>query len=259
MTTADSALADSAERFRALHRPGSPVVLPNVWDAASARVVAEAGFPAIATSSAAVARSLGFEDGGTAPPAEMFAAAARIARAVALPVTVDAENGYGLSAAELVRSLVAARAVGCNIEDSTAGVLLDVETHASRLTALREAASAVGLPLVINARVDVFVRNPGRPEAELVDSAVARANRYLAAGADCAYPIGRLAEATVGALTAGIRGPVNVLWTPAGPSVALLTERGAARISAGGGLWQVAMEAFRSAVEGLRPDAGRRP
>src|SRR5262245_9265482 len=176
MTTIDSALASAAERFRSLHRPGSPVVLPNVWDAASARIVAEAGFPAIATSSAAVARSLGFEDGGTAPPAEMFAAAARIARAVDLPVTVDAENGYGLSPADLVRSLVEARAVGCNIEDSTGGVLVDVDAHAARLAALREAAAAVRVRLVINARVDVFVRNPQRPEAELIEDAVARAN-----------------------------------------------------------------------------------
>src|SRR5262245_24320748 len=125
MTTIDSALASAAERFRSLHRPGSPVVLPDVWDAASARIVAEAGFPAIATSSAAVARSLGFEDGGTTPPAEMFAAAARIARAVDLPVTVDAENGYGLSPADLVRRLVEAGAVGCNLDASTAGIPSD--------------------------------------------------------------------------------------------------------------------------------------
>jgi 2-methylisocitrate lyase-like PEP mutase family enzyme len=252
MTTIDTALANAAERFRSLHRRGSPVVLPNVWDAASARVVAEAGFPAIATSSAAVARSLGFEDGGKAPPAEMFAAAARIARAVDLPVTVDAENGYGLSPAELVRSLVDARAVGCNLEDSTAGVLADVDAHATRLGAVREAAAAVGFPLVINARVDVFIRNPQRPEAELVAEAVARARRYLAAGADCAYPIGRLAEATIAALVPAIEGPVNLLWTPAGPPVTRMAALGAARVSAGGGLWQVAMDAFRSAMDGLR-------
>jgi len=253
MTTSDPALADAAERLRSLHRPGSPVVLPNVWDAASARIVAEAGFPAIATSSAAVARSLGFEDGGTAPAAEMFAAAARIARAVNLPVTVDAENGYGLSPADLVRCLVEAGAVGCNLEDSTAGVLSDPEAHAARLAAVREAAAAARVPLVINARVDVFIRNPQRPEAELVVDAVARANRYLAAGADCAYPIGRLAEGTVATLVPAIHGPVNVLWTPAGPPVARLAALGAARVSAGGGLWQAAMDAFRSAVEGLRP------
>jgi 2-methylisocitrate lyase-like PEP mutase family enzyme len=246
-------LAAAAEAFRALHRPGSPVVLPNAWDAASARAVEAAGFPAVATSSVAVAESLGYADGGAAPPAEMFAAAARIARAVGVPVTVDAEDGYGLGPRELAERLVSAGAVGCNIEDSHGGVLSDVEAHADRLAGLRRAATEIGVPLVINARVDVFVRpGPGDPtEAELLGPAVERANRYLAAGADCAYPILCRREGTVAALVRDIDGPVNVHWLADGPSLDRLAELGVARVSAGGSLWRVAMEAYRAAVQRL--------
>ncbi|BCJ27154.1 isocitrate lyase/phosphoenolpyruvate mutase family protein [Actinocatenispora sera] len=242
-----SALADAAATFRALHRPGTPVVLPNAWDANSARIVAEQGFPAVATSSVAVAESLGYSDGGGAPPELMFAAAGRIARAVDLPVTVDAENGYGLPAADLVAALVSAGAVGANIEDSTGGVLSDVDTHAARLAGVREAAVAAGVPLVLNARVDVFLRSPGLSEAERVDAAIARANRYLAAGADCVYPI-LCPPTAVARLVNGIDGPVNVHWRPDGPSPAEFAALGVARISAGGLLWRMAMDAYRNAV-----------
>lgn len=241
------ALADAATAFRSLHRPGSPVVLPNAWDAYSARIVAEQGFPAVATSSVAVAESLGYPDGGGAPAELMFAAAGRIARAVTLPVTVDAEDGYGLPADELVAALVSAGAVGANIEDSTRGVLSDVDTHAARLAGVREAAVAAGVPLVLNARVDVFLRSPELSEAERVDAAIARANRYLAAGADCVYPI-FCPPTTVSRLVAGIDGAVNVHWRPDGPSPAELAALGVARISAGGLLWRMAMDAYRNAV-----------
>jgi 2-methylisocitrate lyase-like PEP mutase family enzyme len=243
-------LAAAAEAFRALHRPGLPVVLPNAWDAASARIVEAAGFPAVATSSIAVAESLGYADGGGAPPAEMFAAAARIARAVGVPVTVDAEDGYGLGARELAERLVSAGAVGCNIEDSHGGVLSDVDAHADRLAGLRRAATEIGVPLVINARVDVFVRRGTgeATEAELIGPAVERANRYLAAGADCAYPILCREEATMARLAAEIDGPVNVHWLAGGPSLDRLAELGVARVSAGGSLWRQAMDAYRAAV-----------
>ncbi|GAA4210290.1 isocitrate lyase/PEP mutase family protein [Actinocatenispora rupis] len=249
--TGPAALAGAAERFRAMHRPGDPVVLPNAWDVASARIVAAQGFPVIATSSVAVAESLGYADGGDASPDDMFAAAARIARAVELPLTVDAENGYGLAPEDLVGRLVAAGAVGCNIEDSTAGALSDVDTHAVRLAGVREAAVAAGVPLVLNARVDVFVRRGDVPEEDVVDDAIARANRYLAAGADCAYPIGVRSEAAVARLVAGIDGPVNVHWRPETP-VSQLAALGVARVSAGGALWHTAMAAYESAVSSLR-------
>lgn len=244
--------ADAADRFRSLHRPGDPVLLANAWDAASARIVAAQGFPAVATSSVAVAESLGHADGGTAPATEMFAAAARIAAAVDVPVTVDAEDGYRLPPAALVDALLAAGAVGCNIEDSTGAVLSDVDDQAARLAGIRKAAGDAGVPLVLNARVDVFLRRGDADEADVVDAAIARANRYLAAGADCAYPIGCREPDTIARLVDGIDGPVNVHWRPAGPTPAVLATLGVARISTGGLLWRAAMDAYRDAVAALR-------
>src|SRR5438132_11093972 len=148
------------ELLRSLHVPGTPPVLPNAWDVPSAKAVVAAGFPVVATSSAAVAESLGFEDHQRAPAGEMFAAAARIAAAVEVPVTVDAEAGYGLSPEDLVESLEAAGAAGCNLEDTnhTDGeALVDADQHTAWLAAVRRAASDRGYGLVINARVDVFM------------------------------------------------------------------------------------------------------
>ncbi|MFV0134089.1 isocitrate lyase/phosphoenolpyruvate mutase family protein [Streptomyces sp. HMX87] len=228
-----------AEAFRALHRgraPGDPLVLPGPWDAASARVFAEAGFPALATPSAGVAASLGYEDGRT-PADEMFAAVARIARSVEVPVSADVEGGYGLPPEELVERLLEAGAVGCNLEDSEDGVLKDPHEHADRLAEVRAAA---GDRLFVNARVDTFVRgvtDPGR--------AIERAALYVAAGADCVYPIGAPAD-VLPLLRSGIQGPVNVFATPGdGPSPAELGELGATRITFGPGLQRRAAEALR--------------
>jgi hypothetical protein len=149
------------------------LVLPNVWEAASAEIMAEAGFPAVATTSAAIAAMLGYRDGEGAPWPEMFAAAGRIARAVAVPVTVDAEAGYGLRPRELVDRLLEIGAVGCNLEDTEhrAGGLADVGAQAERLAAVRAAAGDAGVPIVVNARVDVFLPGAGVPEEERVAEA----------------------------------------------------------------------------------------
>src|ERR1044071_1186429 len=146
------------ESLRSLHRPGSPLLLPNVWDVASARAVVAAGFPVVATTSEAVAATLGFEDEEQAPVEEMLAAASRIANGVEVPVTVDAQAGYGMRPAELVAALRSAGAAGCNLEDTdhAAGSLRDADSQAEWLMAVRQAAADDGYPLVINARVDVF-------------------------------------------------------------------------------------------------------
>src|SRR6476661_3643709 len=154
--TAD--LESQCDLLRSLHRAGAPLLLPNVWDVATARAVVAAGFPVVATGSVAVAAALGYED-HEAPAEEMFAAAARIADGVEVPVTVDAEGGYGMQPGELVAALRSAGAAGCNLEDTdhTAGGLRDPDRHAEWLRAVRQAASADGYRLVINARVDVFL------------------------------------------------------------------------------------------------------
>ncbi len=189
-----SALTNAARRFRAAHHGPRPLVLPNVWDCASARVFAGAGFGALATSSGAVAATLGYADGQHTPAAEMFAAIARIARCVDVPVTADIEAGYGLAPAELAGRLAEAGAVGCNLEDSdpVSRDLADPGRQADFLAAVRAAA---GEALVLNARVDVFVRPRPAGAGDAAAEAAERGRRYLAAGADCCYPI--LAPATV--------------------------------------------------------------
>ncbi|MGC5012259.1 isocitrate lyase/PEP mutase family protein [Streptosporangium sp. DT93] len=229
--------AGKAAALRALHVPGRPLVLPNVWDAASARAVEAAGFPAIATGSAAIAPVLGYDDGEQAPPEEMLAAVARISRAVSLPVTADVERGYRLEPAELVRRLAAAGASGCNLEDSdpATGASIDADEQAGLLRAVRAAAEDAGTDLVINARVDVFMNGTGSDEERLAE-AVRRGRLYLEAGADCVYPIFASEAGIIRELTGRIDGPVNILFRPGTPSLAELAELGVARVSYGHGL-----------------------
>lgn len=234
------------EEFRALHRgrlPGDPLVLPGPWDAVSARVCVDAGFPALATPSAGVAASLGYEDGST-PAEEMFAAVARIVRAVDVPVSADIEGGYGLAPKELVERLLETGAVGCNLEDSGSGVLKDPREHADWLAEVRAAA---GDQLFVNARVDTFIRGEADP-----DRAIERAALYVAAGADCVYPIGAPAD-VLPLLRSGIQGPVNVHGTldGKGPSPTELGELGATRVTFGPGMQRWAERALRGMADEL--------
>ncbi|WP_344010944.1 isocitrate lyase/phosphoenolpyruvate mutase family protein [Streptomyces thermospinosisporus] len=243
-----------ARTFRALHHhraPGDPLVLPGPWDAAAARVFAEAGFPALATPSAGVAASLGYEDGQT-PAEEMFAAVARIARAVDVPVSADVEGGYGLAPKELVERLLEAGVAGCNLEDSEHGVLKDPRAHADWLA---EVCAAAGEALFVNARIDTFLRDagdPGAPAEQLAERAIERAALYVAAGAGCVYPIGAPA-CVLPLLRSGIQGPLNVhALVGEGPSPTELGELGATRITFGPGLQRRAAEALRGIAGQLK-------
>jgi 2-methylisocitrate lyase-like PEP mutase family enzyme len=233
-------LAPRALALRALHRPGFPLVLPNVWDAGSARAVEAAGFGAVATSSGAVAESLGYADGEAAPVDEMLDAVARIARAVSVPVTADMERGYGLPPAELVERLVATGAVGMNLEDSdpSSGVLVDPSRQSAFLSAVREAAGRAGVDLVINARIDVYLPKTATEAAGALDQAIRRAHAYLAAGADCVYPILMASREDIRTFVVESGGPVNVLSRPGAPNVTELTALGVARISFGTGMYR---------------------
>jgi 2-methylisocitrate lyase-like PEP mutase family enzyme len=230
-------LAERAKVLADLHRGDRPLLLPNAWDAASAQVLSGAGFPAVATSSSAVAASLGYRDGEAAPAAEMLAAVARITAVTPVPVTADLEAGYGLPPAEVVERLLEAGAVGCNLEDSDnrAGGLVDAERQAERLAEVRAAANRAGVGVVINARVDVYLHQVGTP-GQRVEEALRRARLYLEAGADCVYPILVSDEWSIGELVRDAGGPVNVLYQQGMPSLQRLGELGVARISFGGGL-----------------------
>lgn len=247
-------LKTHAVQLRALHHGEQLLVLPNAWDAASAAIVAEAGFPVVATASAAISAMLGYPDGEGAPWQEMFAAAGRIARAVQVPVTVDAEAGYGMRPRDLVDRLLEIGATGCNLEDTDhrAGGLVDAGAHTEWLAAVRAAADDAGVPVVINARTDVFLPTSGVREQDRVAEAIRRGRRYLAAGADCVYPIGVGAEEDIAALVAGLPGPVNGNTGPAGPDLARLRELGVARVSYGPRLYREALANLTTSLRSLR-------
>jgi 2-methylisocitrate lyase-like PEP mutase family enzyme len=257
-TTTD--LQSHCDLLRSLHRLGDPLLLPNAWDVATARAVVAAGYPVVATTSGGVAATLGYQDHEGAPADEMLAAAGRIARGVEVPVTVDAEAGYGMEPAELVAALRSVGAAGCNLEDSdyAAGSLRDADRHAEWLGAVRQAASEDGYPLVINARIDVFLgpflagrAGPGTQD-ELVPEAVRRANAYLAAGVDCVFPITLWETDALRRFLSEVRGPVNVVRLPQAPSLAELAAFGVARVSWGILLHGDAMGRFEEQLASLQ-------
>jgi 2-methylisocitrate lyase-like PEP mutase family enzyme len=247
-----------AERLRSLHHADAPLILPNAWDVSSARAVERAGAMAIATSSSAVAESLGYEDGEAAPANEMLGALGRIGAAVSLPVSGDVEAGYGLEAGELVERLLQAGAVGFNYEDTDrsgpAPTLAATVRQAERIAALRQATAESRVPLVINARVDVYLRGSGSV-AERTDEAIARGRAYLEAGADCVYPIMLTDRAQISRIVQALHAPVNVLLRPGAPSIDELGRMGVRRISVGGGLaHRIDVEVERMAREVLGGD-----
>jgi len=252
-------LESRCDLLRSLQRPGDPLLLPNAWDVATARAVVAAGFPVVATTSGGVAATLGYEDHEGAPGDEMLAAAARIARGVEVPVTVDAEAGYGMEPADLVAALRSMGAAGCNLEDSdySAGSLRDPDRHADWLGAVRQAASDDGYPLVINARIDVFLHpflagaGPGTQD-ELVPEALRRATACLEAGADCVFPITLWESDALRRFVSEVGGPVNVVRLPQAPSLAELAALGVARVSWGILLHGAAMGRFAEQLASLR-------
>lgn len=239
----------TAKALRELHVPGKPLVLPNAWDADTARLVVDAGFPVVATSSAAVAAVLGYADGEEATAGEMFAAAARISAVIDVPMTVDAESGYGLPATALVDLLFEADAVGCNIEDTDqqSGQRRSGSEQAALLAAMRERA---GDGLVINARIDSFLSD--QTDRDALPDALARAQSYLDAGADCLYPIHVKDPDVLGEFVIAVApAPVNATYLPGGPSLATMAELGVARVSLGAGLWRASQHWLKGTLRDL--------
>ena len=240
-----------AATFHGLHdHPSRPLVLVNVWDAASARLVEDAGATAIATTSAGVAWSLGRPDGNTLTRAEAMDAVARIAASVSVPVTVDLESGYADDAdgvARTVDAVLEAGAVGINIEDGR----LHPDALADRIGAARRAAERAGVPLFVNARTDVHLAGLVDPELRLAET-LERARRYRGAGADGVFVPGVRDVETIRALVESIDGPVNVMAGPGSPTVAELARLGVARISLGSAVAQAAYAVVRQATAELR-------
>jgi 2-methylisocitrate lyase-like PEP mutase family enzyme len=249
--------AEQAELFRNKHRGPRLLLLPNAWDAMSARVFVAAGFDAIATTSGGVAWSLGYADGEQTPWAEVVAATARIVRSVRVPVTADIEAGYGETADAVMRSvaeIIAAGAVGVNLEDGTPHGPIPIRSPAdaaNRIRAAREAAKAAAVPIVINGRTDLYLRNIGDKAARF-DETVARGRAYLAAGADCVYPIGLGDPATMGRLVKALGAPININVRTGSPSVAELEALGVARASTASQMALMAMSMTRQVADELR-------
>jgi 2-methylisocitrate lyase-like PEP mutase family enzyme len=222
-----------AEQLLALHR-GPLLLLPNAWDALSAKVFEEVGFNAIATTSAGVAWSLGYADGENVPWHELLEVVEHVTDVVRVPVTVDIEGGFSSTTPDLIfriEELIGAGACGVNLEDGLdhGASLRSVDQACERIDAVRRAATKAGLPLVINARTDLYLRAGNNPDA--FGEALARCKAYLAAGADCVYPIGLSDLAVITKLVAELRAPVNVHGRRGAPNIADLQAAGVARVS----------------------------
>ena len=227
--------ARKAERFRALHRGPPLLLMANAWDAVTARIFEAEGFAAVATTSGGVSWALGYADGEAAPWGEVVGQTARIARAVGVPVTADIEGGFGATpqaVARSIRDIVGSGAVGVNLEDGMPGPtpIRTVEDAVARIRAAREAADAAGVPIVINARTDLYLKQIGEEQGRF-DEAVARGRAYLAAGADCFYPISLRDPATIGRLAQALKAPININVRAGYPSVAELEALGVARVT----------------------------
>jgi len=232
--------AELARQFLELHRGPKILVLPNAWDVASARIFEDSGFPAIGTTSAGVAFSLGYPDGQKIPRSEMLAVVRRIAEAVEVPVTADVEAGFGSTpeeVADTAREVIAAGAVGMNLEDGVQGkpeLLADVNRQTEIIHAVLEAAESAGIPVVLNARTDIFLYGIGSAETRLA-LAIERLNAYHAAGAPSLFAPGVKDKETIAHLARGLPGPLNILATVGTPPVAELQQLGVARVSVGSG------------------------
>src|SRR5580658_10462967 len=242
--------AEKAEKLRKLHHGPRILALPNAWDVVSARILEEVGHPAIATSSAAVAFSLGYPDGQHISRGEMLDAVARIARAVNVPVTADLESGYGKTPEEIAdftKAMVAAGAVGLNLEDVTGddeSSHVELGLQVKNIRAIRETSAALGVPLVINARTDTYLMPIG-PAGTRFERTVGRLRAYREAGADCLFVPGLTDREIIEKLVKALGAPLNILASQGCPSLDELEKMGVARVSAGSSAMRAAMGAFK--------------
>jgi 2-methylisocitrate lyase-like PEP mutase family enzyme len=253
----DSEKRKKAEKFLAMHTGREAVVLANVWDVASARIIEDAGFPAIATTSAGIAFAQGFPDGQKIPAVRMIAAVANIASGVRVPVTADVEAGYGQTpedAGRTARQVIEAGAVGMNFEDATGDSqhpLTDLKLQVERIRAIRQAAEKSGVPLVLNARTDVYLAQVGDP-ATRYDETVRRLRAYRDAGADCVFVPGVRDAETIGRIVADLECPVNILGVPGAPSIPELIALGVKRVSLGSGPMRASMGFLRQLADEVK-------
>ena len=246
-----------AETFRRLHHGPNILVLANCWDVASARIVEAASASAIATSSAGVAYTLGYPDGQRISREEMLAVVERVAKAVNVPVTADVESGYGArpeDAARTAQAVIEAGAVGMNLEDSTEesdAALIDMALAVEKIQAVREAGRKIGVPLVINARTDVYLNEVGAPESRY-DHALRRAIAFRDAGADCIFLPGVKDAGVIARFVKDLKFAVNILAGPGSPAIVELQRLGVARVSLGSKPMLAGLGVLRRLVQELQ-------
>ena len=251
-----TSLAQKAALLKKLHHGPKILVLANAWDAISARIVEEIGFPAVATTSAGVAATLGYPDGQRVSRDEMLEVVARIARAVQIPVTADMEAGYGTTSeemAETARELIAAGAVGLNLEDMTGddeNSQVDLPLQVEKIHAIREASAAAGVPLVINARTDIYLMPIGPAETRF-ERTVGRLRAYGKAGADCVFAPALKDAETIARLVKAVEAPLNILLMPGVPNLNELEKLGVARASIGSGLMRATLGTTRKIAKAM--------
>lgn len=246
-----------ADALRSLHARGDLLILPNVWSPIGARILQAKGYPVVATASAAISASMGYEDGEKINRSTLIDLLGRIARSVDIPVTADIEAGYGESILELeetVRQVIECGVAGVNIEDSLeeGGPLRPVEEQCRRISTVRRVAEDQGLHLVVNARVDSYLSSSFSNHEDATEEAVRRAKAYSEAGADCIYPIGPGDEETVRALRNRIESPINILAMPGSASLSLMRKIGVNRVSFGPFVFRSCLKRFADIAADLK-------
>ena len=243
---------EKAEDFRALHHGKRILVLPNGWDVPSARVFEDAGFPAVATSSAGMLVSLGYPDGEVVGRDEFVSAVRRIAQVLSVPVSADIVAGFGKTTKEVVatvKAILKTGAVGINIEDFAHATkkLYPVERQIENVKAIRKLTETSRVPLVINARTDALRFAEGDEEAR-VKEAIRRATAYRDAGADCVYPMGLIDATSIARFVKALDFPINVMVRKGLPPVSELQRLGVARVSFGPTASYAAMDLLKRAA-----------
>ena len=250
-----------ANLFKQLHHNGRLLVLPNVWDPLGALLLESLGYPAVATASAAIAFSNGYPDGEKIPFDDLLPILQKIVRCVKIPVTADIESGYAENKVllkENIKKLIDVGIVGINLEDSAPGakVIIPVAAQCEKISLIKETAIAIGCPLFINARTDVYLKENALSENEKRSATIQRGKAYREAGADGFYPIFLKNKEDIEAIIQEVALPVNLLLLPGIPGFDTLKTIGVSRLSLGPGFLKTSVNALKNVAEKLLQDEG---
>ena len=244
-----------------LHHNGKLLVLPNIWDPLGAALLESLGYAAVATASASIALSNGYQDGENIPFKELLEVLKKVVRSVQIPVTADIESGYTKSNAELkenIKMLLDVGIAGINFEDTNKDdkTIISIEAQCEKLSVIRNTASEMGVPLFINARTDVYLQANDLPDQEKLAETIRRGKAYKDVGADGFYPIFLKEETAMKSIVKEVGLPVNILILPGIPDFKELQDLGITRVSLGPGFLKIAINAMKNTAEKLLRNEG---